>query len=1068
MFQNIFGKDNFYLEMQPSNQEEQSIVNNYIISISQAMNVKLLVTTDAHYLNEEQKMVHKIYLQSSDGEREVDSFYDTTFLMSADKLKSYFTNNQIKYVEEAMQNTNNIMDSIEDIEFEHKPIVPSAHIPDFDTPILHDYADIDWSKYKFIQYYAQSEENVDRYYLKLILDGMVSNNQPFEDLQLSRIDTELDVVKAISDYFGMPMSSYFVLVLEMAQIMWKHSLVGVSRGSASSFYTNYLIGIVQINALEHDLPYWRFLNKDRISNLPDVDLDSEGRQREAIINDVKETFGFDNVINSGTFTTEGTRSAVISAYKGIGLTMNDAQNALDILPDGYSLKDAFYGNEKDDLKPVQKFIDEVEQHENLKKVMLGIEGVVSGRGSHASGVFVMPDGYVNHFGSMKTSSGLTITQFEAHDVEAVGGIKIDFLSIDALDRIRESMDILIDNKKIEDQGSVKATYDKYLHPNVIDIKDPVLYDTILKGDVPHIFQFATGMGRQGVKKVQPQNFGDLEATNTLIRMTTKGEQLIDRYIRYRDNPQEWEDDMIEYGLNESERKTLHRLLDKRYGINDTQEFLMMIVMDENISNFTLKMANKMRKSVAKKNPKLQEEQKKIFFEYGKKNGTRQEMLDYVWQEDIVPQLSYSFSLPHVSGYTLIAIIETYISAKYGAIYWKAANLNVDAGTTHGFELDSIKYAEVARGVVNARETAEIELPSVNGALYSFTITKDGKIAFPIGAISSVNQDLIERIENNRPFKKVMEFVSKVEPTDKQMSLLIKAGAFHEFINDNNKLAQMWLMQTTDKKKKLTTIQLPRMMNQLPKQFEDIAKMYQLKSMIWGRNKVPMNEEIEKEYLDKYSDIDYDYEDGKLVPDKKKFDKEFNKRAEPLKDWLKTEEAIDIIFYQDLAKRWDKLFTGNQDSWYFEALSFYPGDHELLSTPVNKLLGKFENLPETPERKSNGKFNYVRALIAGTVLQYNSKKGVATIYTTSGSVIEAQIGKGRASYYAHRVAQGKGKNRHVVDDSWFKRNEKIGVIGYRRGEKIQANNMNTDYPHAIIKINGYGDNAYVQLEKMKED
>ena len=269
MFQNIFGKDNFYLEMQPSNQEEQSIVNSYIISISQAMDVKLLVTTDAHYLNEEQKMVHKIYLQSSDGEREVDSFYDTTFLMSADKLKSYFTNNQIKYVEEAMQNTNNIMNSIEDIEFEHKPIVPSAHIPDFDTPILHDYADIDWSKYKFIQYYTQSEENVDRYYLKLILDGMVSNNQPFEDLQLSRIDTELDVVKAIGDYFGMPMSSYFVLVLEMAQIMWKHSLVGVSRGSASSFYTNYLIGIVQINALEHDLPYWRFLNKDRLDNLPD-------------------------------------------------------------------------------------------------------------------------------------------------------------------------------------------------------------------------------------------------------------------------------------------------------------------------------------------------------------------------------------------------------------------------------------------------------------------------------------------------------------------------------------------------------------------------------------------------------------------------------------------------------------------------------------------------------------------------------------------------------------------------------------------------------------------------------
>ena len=325
--------------------------------------------------------------------------------------------------------------------------------------------------------------------------------------------------------------------------------------------------------------------------------------------------------------------------------MNDAQNALDILPDGYSLKDAFYGNKKDGLKPVQNFINEVEQHENLKKVMLGIEGVISGRGSHASGVFVMPDGYVNHFGSMKTSSGLTITQFEAHDVEAVGGIKIDFLSIDALDRIRESMDILIDNKKIEDQGSVKATYDKYLHPNVIDLENPELYKAINSGDIPHIFQFQSGMGRQGIKKVQPQNFAQVGATNSLIRMTTTGEQLIDKYIRFRDNPQDWEDEMIENGLNKQEREVIHKLLDKTFGINDTQEMLMLMVMDKNISNFSLKMANKMRKSVAKKSKKLQEEQKEIFYKSGAENGTRKEMLDYVWNFDIVPQFGYAFSSP---------------------------------------------------------------------------------------------------------------------------------------------------------------------------------------------------------------------------------------------------------------------------------------------------------------------------------------------------------------------------------------------------------------------------------------
>lgn len=120
-------------------------------------------------------------------------------------------------------------------------------------------------------------------------------------------------------------------------------------------------------------------------------------------------------------------------------------------------------------------------------------------------------------------------------------------------------------------------------------------------------------------------------------MTTKGEQLIDKYIRFRDNPQEWEDEMDENGLTEEEKLVIHNQLDKTFGINDTQEKLMEIVMDKNISNFSLKMANKMRKSVAKKNKKLQEQQFDIFYKSGEEAGTRKEMLDYVWNFLIIPQ-----------------------------------------------------------------------------------------------------------------------------------------------------------------------------------------------------------------------------------------------------------------------------------------------------------------------------------------------------------------------------------------------------------------------------------------------
>lgn len=423
---------------------------------------------------------------------------------------------------------------------------------------------------------------------------------------------------------------------------------------------------------------------------------------------------------------------------------------------------------------------------------------------------------------------------------------------------------------------------------------------------------------------------------------------------------------------------------------------------------------------------------------------------------------------HVAGYTLIAIIEAYISVTYGDIFWKTANLNVDAGTTHGSDIEAINYAELSRGVQNARQTAEIELPSINGALKYFEVGNKTNILFPVGAISGTNQDLISRIEQHQPYVAVMEFVEKVKPTDKQMSLLIKAGAFREFEQDNYKLAIKWLKATTDRKKKLTTVQLPRLMNDLPSEFNNIANMYRVKNALWGRNKIKMNDKLEQVYLKHYSDIPYEYIEGVLTPDKKAFDKAFNKISTPLKEWLKSDQAIDIIFNQDLAERWNKLFYGNKSSWAFEALSYYPNQHEIELTSINKLIDNFGDLPQQPEKLNNGRINYKKVLIAGTVLSYNSKKGVVDLYTTDGYVIPVGIGKNRAAYYAKRIAQGVGKNRHIVDDSWFKRNNKLAIVGYRRDNKFQLNNTKTVYDHGLLKINGYDGNTVIQQEKMKEN
>lgn len=270
-FINLVGKENFYLELQPaiklngSNKEvkqEQQIVNDMLLQLSKVYGLKPIITTDAHYLNKEQAFAHKVYLQASQGEREVESFYNTTYLMDRKELLEYFDNDTLDML---IDNTHDIMDKIEPIEFAKTTQVPSIDIPNYkDKDLFKPYL----KDYEYINKYHESKEDMDRYYLHLIGEGMVSHGQEFTQENLSRINVELEQVWEISNVLEQPLSSYFVLTQDIVNMIWEVSLVGVSRGSASCFYTNYLLDIVQINPIKYKLPWWRFLNKDRIE-LPD-------------------------------------------------------------------------------------------------------------------------------------------------------------------------------------------------------------------------------------------------------------------------------------------------------------------------------------------------------------------------------------------------------------------------------------------------------------------------------------------------------------------------------------------------------------------------------------------------------------------------------------------------------------------------------------------------------------------------------------------------------------------------------------------------------------------------------
>lgn len=261
--QEVFGLDNFYLELQPSKNWEQLVVNEWLLKIGKSYDIKCIVSSDAHYLDKNQAEFHKNYLTAQEGEREVEAFYATTYIFSREELLEYFDEDVLQLL---IDNTNEIRDKMEPLKFEQRTRIPVAHIPEYEMSHLFD--DIDCDKYPYIYEMKESSSDIDRFYAHLCADGLVTKNEPINDVTLGRINTEFGEVLAISKQLGQPMSSYFVVMKELVDLMWTVSLVGPGRGSAACFYTNYLLSIVEVSALDYDLPYWRFLSKERIE-LPD-------------------------------------------------------------------------------------------------------------------------------------------------------------------------------------------------------------------------------------------------------------------------------------------------------------------------------------------------------------------------------------------------------------------------------------------------------------------------------------------------------------------------------------------------------------------------------------------------------------------------------------------------------------------------------------------------------------------------------------------------------------------------------------------------------------------------------
>lgn len=1123
----IFGKDNFFIELQPALEipqeniletHPQIIFNQNAIKIANAYGLKYIFTTDSHYLKKEHRSVHEAYLKADEdnaSNRELGDFYATTYMMDIqelhDLLNSHLSEEEIT---EGFQNTMIIHDMIETYDLSHSVIVPrDKKIPYFELS----HAFKKWyEKYEYIRKFAESTDEQEQYLLYLIEQAVKDEKIELTEPVIERLNTELGEVWEISEKIDMRLATYYVLVRNIIiEIMWKVSYVGVARGSVTGFLMAYAIGITQMNPMKYNLPHWRHLSSER-PELPDIDVDSESAKRQEIFSLMKEYFGKDNVLNTLTLKTEGTKSCVLTACKGWGLDNDTAQAIADMIPfergANWTLQDCFEGNKEKNRLPVTEFINVVKKYEGLKEIMLLIEGLVCGRSIHASAVYIFDNGYLAHNSKMKAPNGTDITAYNMHDSDWCGALKFDCLTILGLDKQHKCVDLLIDKGIIQDQGSIKATYEKYLHPDVLDYDSKEMWRMLGDNEIIDAFQFDTPVGSQAVKKVKPQSITELATANSLMRLMPEygKESPIDTYVKYKNNINLWYDEMRTFGLNENEIKVLEPHLLPVYGVADTQEIVMEMVMDKSISGFTIPEANKLRKAIAKKQEKLVEEARTLFYKKGKEIGTREILLAYVWEVQITRQLGYSFSKNHTNPYSAICLQEMNLVYHYNKIFWNTACLTVNAGADENNENNkTTNYGKIAKAISEIQSKGQkIELPHINKAKFGFEPDMEtDEIIFGLKGICGIGDDIATTIINNQPYLSLDDFINKIEAYkntgkdnkfgESAVITLIKAGCFDKI----EKKDRVEIMKYYIKKisKPLLSLQMDNIqtlydldiLTESQKKYE--YRLYKFKKYIFSdiflvdkRGKSPSTfyYRLDRQYAEPYffehfetnliENKDYEYdEEGYVLVKRGSIEKVFDKLMIDFKNnVLNNKKYIDIVNENRFENTWNEKVEGTISKWEMDSLSFYYHEHELAHVNKDKyMISDFDKLPEVPKiaeyymwrGKERPRFELTR--ICGTVLDKDKNKHTVTLLTPTG-VVTIKFYKGQFGFYDKQISEvdDETSKKTVLEKSWFGRGNKLLVTGYRREDQfVPKKYMDSAYRHTLQLITNIDEEGNLTLQ-----
>ena len=722
-YRDIFGQENFYLEIQANGIAEQEIVNRDLRHISEKTGVPLVATNDCHYLRVEDAKAHDVLLCIQTGKTVLDEKrmrFSTSelFFKSPEQMWAHFGD-----VPEALHNTLAIAERCQ--------------------------VELELGKPHFPQFPLEPDESAESRFAKQVSEGFtrrldaIRKKKPSfggeeEEEYRLRLNHEISVIQK------MGFSTYFLIVADFVNFAKKNSIpVGPGRGSAAGSLVAYSLGITDLDPIAHGLIFERFLNVERLS-LPDIDVDFCINGRDRVLQYVSQRYGSDRVAQITTFGTMQARAVIRDVGRALGMTYGDVDRIAKLIPTALNmtLKRAFKSEPR--LKELRK--DPALQE--LFDVAFSLEGLIRHASTHAAGVVISDQPIVEYMPLYKGSNGEVVTQYSMKYVEKVGLIKFDFLGLRNLTVIDNAVKLVRKNHGID------------LDMSDLTLDDPDTYKLLCRGDTTGVFQLeSTGM-RELLVRLRPENFNDITALVALYRPGPLESGMVDDFIKGKHGKIK-----ISYEVDE-----LRDILRDTYGVILYQEQVMEIASV--LANYSLGEADILRRAMGKKIPAVMAAQRDRFLAGTKENGIDLKKASRIF--DLMEKFAgYGFNKSHSAAYALVAYQTAYLKAHYPVDYM-AALLNSFIGNTDN----------LVKLVNESREMGlEILPPDVNLSDWDFSVVRNS-IRFGLGAVKNVGQAAVESIVEARadagPFASLYEFCERVDlqrVNRRVVESLIKCGAF---------------------------------------------------------------------------------------------------------------------------------------------------------------------------------------------------------------------------------------------------------------------------------------------------